>query len=62
MKNQVTNTPKILIVAGRFEGNCSNCVYANHRDVDVYGRIKCNYYGTYNKIEDRNGCFHYERR
>lgn len=63
MKNQVTNTTKIQIPVGAFEGNCSDCIYANFRDRDAYGRVKCEgRYGGYNKPEDRNGCFYYERR
>lgn len=53
---------EIIIPKGCFEGNCSDCLYANHYDRDSYGRIKCDgKYGGYNKPEDRNGCFHYKR-
>lgn len=54
---------KILIPKGIFEGNCSDCIYANFRDRDGQGRVRCQGgYGGYNHPEDRNGCFHYERR
>ncbi len=53
---------KIVIPQGHFEGNCSDCIYANFRDRDDYGRVKCEGgYGGYNKPEDRNGCFHYKK-
>lgn len=58
MKERVT----VKIPNGFFEGNCSDCLYANHYDKDRYGRVKCNgRYGGYNKPEDRNGCNHYKR-
>lgn len=54
---------RIAIPQGHFEGNCSDCIYANFRDRDDYGRVKCEGgYGGYNNPDDRNGCFHYERK
>lgn len=54
---------KIIIPKGEFKGNCSDCLYANFRDTDSYGRVRCNGgYGGYNNPQDRNGCFHYERK
>ncbi|MDO4324733.1 MAG: hypothetical protein Q4E24_01650 [bacterium] len=55
---------KIIIPQGVFEGNCSDdCIYANFRDRDNQGRVKCEGgYGGYNHPENRNGCFYYERR
>lgn len=54
---------KIIIPEGCFEGNCSDCLYANFHDTDSQGRVKCNGgYGGYNDPSNRNGCFHYERR
>ena len=32
---------KIEIPAGVFEGNCSDCIYADRNDIDSYGRIRC---------------------
>lgn len=53
---------RIVLPEGCFEGNCSDCIYANFRDRDQFGRVKCEgKYGGYNKPEDRNGCFYYER-
>ena len=53
----------IIIPKGSFKGNCSDCLYANFRDTDSYGRVRCNGgYGGYNNPQDRNGCFHYVRR
>lgn len=53
----------IMIPQGHFEGNCSDCMYANFRDRDDYGRVKCEGgYGGYNRPEDRNGCYHYEKK
>ena len=54
---------KIELPKGYFEGNCSDCIYANWNDKDSYGRVKCqnSNWGGYNKPEDRNGCFHYKR-
>lgn len=53
----------IKLPEGRFENNCSDCLYANFYDRDSYGRVKCDGgYGGYNKPEDRNGCFHWERK
>lgn len=52
---------KIEIPAGVFEGNCSDCIYADRNDIDSYGRIRClGPYGGYNHPSDRNGCFHYK--
>ena len=54
---------KIILPEGCFENNCSDCIHANPYDRDAYGRIKCDgRYGGYNKPEDRNGCFHWERK
>lgn len=54
---------KIVIPQGRFEGNCTDCIYANFRDRNEYGRVKCEGgYGGYNDPDDRNGCFYYEKR
>lgn len=54
---------EIILPKGCFEGNCSDCLYATHQDRDSYGRVKCDGpYGGYNKPEDRNGCFYYERK
>ncbi len=55
------NIKKIILPEGKFEGNCSDCVYANWYDKDSYGRVKCDgNYGGYNKPSDRNGCFYYK--
>lgn len=51
----------IRLPKGKFEGNCSDCIYANWRNKDNYGRVYCGHYGNYNKPSDRNGCFHYKR-
>lgn len=54
---------KIRIPEGYFEGNCSDCIYANLRDRDDRGRVYCEgRYGGYNFPRDREGCFHYERK
>lgn len=54
---------KIIIPQGYFEGNCSDCIYANFRDRDDYGRVKCEGgYGGYNDPDDRNGCFYHESK
>ena len=54
---------KIKLPRGTFEGNCSDCLYANYRDTDQYGRVKCNGgYGGYNDPSNRNGCFHYVKK
>lgn len=62
----MTNTRKIERIElpmGHFEGNCSDCIYANYRDRDQHGRVRCEGpYGGYNKPSDRNGCFYYERK
>lgn len=51
----------IEIPEGCFEGNCSDCRYADWSDKDSYGRVRCiGNYGGYNKPTDRNGCFHYK--
>lgn len=53
---------KIKLPKGCFEGNCSDCVYANWYDKDSYGRVKCQGpYGGYNDPDKRNGCFHYKK-
>ena len=56
------NSKSIRLPEGAFcRGNCSDCIYANFRDRDSYGRVKCEGgYGGYNKPEDRNGCFHWK--
>ncbi|MBQ8783891.1 MAG: hypothetical protein IJZ57_09015 [Clostridia bacterium] len=56
------NSRTIKLPEGTFcGGNCSTCIYANFRDRDSYGRVKCEGgYGGYNKPEDRNGCFHWK--
>lgn len=55
------NSKKIELPLGCFEGNCSDCVYANWYDKDSYGRVHCDGpYGGYNKPGDRNGCFYYK--
>lgn len=54
---------QITIPQGYFEGNCSDCIYANFRDRDDRGRVHCDGgFGGYNFPDDRNGCFHYERK
>ena len=41
----------------------TDCLYANFRDTDSYGRVRCNGgYGGYNNPQDRNGCFHWARK
>lgn len=56
-----TKIKKIIIPNGEFDGNCSDCVYADWSDVDKYGRVHCRGgYGGYNYSKDRNGCFHYK--
>lgn len=36
-------TKEIKITNGAFcSGNCSDCLYANFRDTDSYGRVRCN--------------------
>ena len=53
---------EIKLPEGCFEGNCSDCVYADLYDRDSYGRVRCNNrnYGGYNRPQDRNGCFYYK--
>lgn len=54
---------RIIIPQGHFEGNCSDCIYANFRDRDDRGRVKCEGgYGGYNRPEDRNGCLYHEEK
>lgn len=57
-------TKEIKITKGAFcSGNCTDCLYANFRDTDSYGRVRCNGgYGGYNNPQDRNGCFHWARK
>lgn len=57
-------TKEIKITNGAFcSGNCTDCLYADLRDTDSYGRVRCNGgYGGYNKPQDRNGCFHWARK
>ncbi len=57
-------TKEIKITKGAFcSGNCTDCLYADFRDTDSYGRVRCNGgYGGYNKPQDRNGCFHWVRK
>ena len=57
-------TKEIKITNGAFcSGNCSDCLYANFRDTDSYGRVRCNGgYGGYKNPQDRNGCFHWARK
>ncbi len=58
MKEEMKNTQIIEIPEGTFEGNCSDCVYADWNDTDRYGRVYCRgSYGGYNNPSDRNGCF-----
>ena len=53
---------KIELPKGCFEGNCSDCVYANWYDKDNYGQVKCQGpYGGYNNPDKRNGCIHYKK-
>ncbi len=53
---------KIQLPQGCFEGNCSDCVYANWHDKDSYGRVKCQgAYGGYNDPDKRNGCIHHKK-
>ena len=39
MKEEMKNTQIIEIPEGTFEGNCSDCVYADWNDTDRYGRV-----------------------
>ena len=41
MKEEMKNTQIIEIPEGTFEGNCSDCVYADWNDTDRYGRVYC---------------------
>ena len=60
MKEEMKRTQVVEIPEGTFEGNCSDCVYADWNDTDRYGRVYCRgSYGGYNNPSDRNGCFHY---
>ena len=46
-----------------FSNNCTGCIYANFRDTDSDGWIKCNnshVRGTYVDPSDRYGCFYFE--
>lgn len=52
---------KIQLPKGKFEGNCTDCIYANWRKKDNYGRVYCEHYGNYNHANDRNGCFNYKK-
>ncbi|MBP3938138.1 MAG: hypothetical protein IK955_01895 [Clostridia bacterium] len=56
------NSKSVRLPEGCFcRGNCSDCIYANLRDRDSYGRVKCDGgYGGYNRPEDRNGCFYWK--
>ena len=48
MKEEMKNTQIIEIPEGTFEGNCSDCVYADWNDTDRYGRVYCRgSYGGY---------------
>ena len=43
-REHITNEPAKTTFAietpeGCFEGNCSDCVHANYRDKDSYGRV-----------------------
>ena len=61
MKEEMKNIQLIEIPEGTFEGNCSDCVYADWNDTDCYGRVYCRgSYSGYNNPSDRNGCFHYK--
>lgn len=54
---------RIALPCGHFEvtKNCSTCIFANFRDRDSYGRVRCEGgYGGYNRPDDRNGCFHWK--
>ncbi len=48
MKEEMKNTQIIEIPEGTFEGNCSDCVYADWNDTDRYGRVYCR--GSYGGI------------
>ena len=49
MKEEMKSTQTIEIPEGTFEGNCSDCVYADWNDTDRYGRVYCRgSYGGYN--------------
>ena len=61
MKNNNRNKIKIELPAGNFSGNCGDCVYANFKDKDRWGRVWCDRRREYNFSEDRNGCFQYKR-
>lgn len=62
MKEEMKRTQVVEIPEGTFEGNCSDCVYADWNDTDRYGRVYCRgSYGGYNNPSDRNGCFYYKR-
>lgn len=61
MKEEMKRTQVVEIPEGTFEGNCSDCVYADWNDTDRYGRVYCRgSYGGYNNPSDRNGCFYYK--
>lgn len=50
---------EIRIPQGCFEGNCSDCRYANWNDTRD-GKPYCEgSYGGYNRPSDRNGCIHW---
>lgn len=62
MKQNREKKESIVIPEGIFEGNCSDCRYANWYDKDSNGRVRCDGpYGGYNRPSDRNGCFYYKR-
>ena len=52
-------TKEIKITNGAFcSGNCSDCLYANFRDTDSYGRVRCNGgYGGYNILRTETVAF-----
>lgn len=52
---------EVKIPEGYFTGNCYDCRYADLRDKDSRGRVRCNGgYGGYNHPNDRNGCFYFK--
>lgn len=53
---------QITIPEGCFEGDCSDCIYANLRDRDDRGRIYCENGLGYVFVKDRSGCFRYEKK
>ena len=50
----------IILPRGEFKENCYECIYADFRDKDLQGKVRCVRYEAYIYPDICNKCFEYQ--